>query len=246
MKAMILAAGLGTRLRPWTLTHPKALVPVKGVPMLERVIVGLKQQGFDEFVVNIHHFGEQIIEFLDSREFGVKIAVSDERGRLLDTGGGILHARELLRPWESPVLVHNVDILSDADLRGLMEAHSERGSDSTLLVSDRESGRKLIFDGEMRLRGWHNLKDDHYRPVGFKMEKGYREYAFSGIHVVGDKVFDEMSSLSEDEKFSIIDYYMDERRKSEITGYRQENLHLIDIGKPATLSQADKLYGETQ
>ncbi|MDE5875469.1 MAG: NTP transferase domain-containing protein, partial [Muribaculaceae bacterium] len=109
MKAMILAAGLGTRLKPWTLEHPKALVPVGGVPMLERVILKLKSSGFDQIVINIHHFGEQIIEFVESRDFGVDISISDERGRLLDTGGGILHAEGLLRVDEGPVLIHNVD-----------------------------------------------------------------------------------------------------------------------------------------
>ncbi len=122
MKAMILAAGLGTRLRPWTLEHPKALVPVGGVPMLERVIVRLKDEGFDEIVVNIHHFGDQIIDFVRSKDFGVKIFISDERGELLDTGGGLVYARELL--GEDPVLVHNVDILSNADLKSFMRKHA--------------------------------------------------------------------------------------------------------------------------
>ena len=93
---MILAAGLGTRLKPWTIEHPKALVPVGGVPMLERVILSLKKQGFTEIIINIHHFGEQIIDFVGSKEFGVSIKISDERGKLLDTGGGILHAQQLL------------------------------------------------------------------------------------------------------------------------------------------------------
>ena len=123
MKAMILCAGLGTRLRPWTLSHPKALVPVGGVPMLERVIDKLRSQGFDYIVVNVHHFPEQIVDFLRQRDLGVKIAVSDESDRLLDTGGAIMKAEELLRFSDGPVLVHNVDILSDADLRGLMQRH---------------------------------------------------------------------------------------------------------------------------
>lgn len=124
MKAMILCAGLGTRLRPWTLSHPKALVPVGGVPMLERVIDKLRSQGFDYIVVNVHHFPEQIVDFLRQRDLGVKIAVSDESDRLLDTGGAIMKAEELLRFSDGPVLVHNVDILSDADLRGLMQLFS--------------------------------------------------------------------------------------------------------------------------
>lgn len=123
MKAMILAAGLGTRLRPWTLQHPKALVPVGGIPMLHRVITSLTAQGFDDITVNIHHFGQQIIDFLNSKEYGTRINISDERGHLLDTGGGIVHASKFLCADAEPFLVHNVDILSDADLCGLMKAH---------------------------------------------------------------------------------------------------------------------------
>lgn len=242
MKAMILAAGLGTRLRPWTLEHPKALVPVDGVPMLERVIAKLKENGFDRIVVNIHHFGEQIIDFVKSKDFGVEIAISDERGRLLDTGGAISHAEGLLTLDEGPVLIHNVDILSDADLSGLMKRHEMSGADSSLLVSNRESSRKLIFDESMRLRGWHNLKDKLYRPVNFEPSSGEKEYAFSGIHVVGPGLLAEMKRLEPGEKFSIIDFLLDERNKADRRGVVQENLQLIDIGKPATLSQANKLY----
>ena len=122
MKAMILAAGLGTRLKPWTLTHPKALVPVGGVPMLERVIRKLEKEGFNDIVVNIHHFGEQIIDFLKSRQWQAHISISDERGELLDTGGGISRASGFLGANSQPFLVHNVDILSSADLSWVMRA----------------------------------------------------------------------------------------------------------------------------
>lgn len=241
MKAMILAAGLGTRLKPWTLHHPKALVPVGGIPMLERVIVSLKKQGFDYIVVNVHHFPDQIIDFLNQKEFGVRVVVSDERNRLLDTGGAILKASELLRLDEDPALIHNVDILSNADLVDLMRAHKDIGSDSTLLVSDRESSRKLIFDEKMRLTGWHNIADDIYKPAGYVFQPGHIEYAFSGIHVVGEKVIDEMLRTECDSKFSIIDFLLSSLNNCKISGYLQKDLNLIDIGKPATLSQAQFL-----
>ena len=233
---MILAAGLGTRLRPWTLEHPKALVPVGGVPMLERVILRLREQGFTRIVVNVHHFGGQIVEFLESRDFGIDIAVSDETDRLLDTGGAILHAARLFEP--GPVLVHNVDILSNADLGTLMEAHCDSEADSTLLVSDRESSRKLIFDADMGLRGWRNLKEDIYRPEAFEMKGGYREYAFSGIHVAGERMISEMRRIERDEKFSVIDFLLSREQDCCVRGYLQGNLQLIDIGKPETLNIA--------
>ena len=244
MKAMILAAGLGTRLRPWTLSHPKALVPVDGVPMLERVINVLIEQGFDRIVINVHHFADQITDFLHTHKFDAEICVSDERKRLLDTGGALLHAKGLLTREEGPVLIHNVDILSDADLRGLMRAHEEGGNASTLLVSDRTSSRKLIFDREMILRGWHNVAEGHYRPRDYELQIGDVELAFSGIHVVSEEMLRDMERLADAEMFSVIDYLLSPAKRCEVKGYRQDNLHLIDIGKPATLSRANDIIKE--
>lgn len=242
MKAMILAAGLGTRLKPWTLSHPKALVPVNGVPMLERVIVRLRDEGFDKIVVNVHHFADQIVDFLDKHDFGVEIMVSDESGCLLDTGGGLLRARGLLELSEGPVLVHNVDILSDADLHGLVQSHMREGNDATLLVSERESGRRLVFDGDMYLRGWHSLSDNRFRPEGFELATSHKEYAFSGIYVVGHGMLEEMGRLFAENKFPVMDYFLHPRREGVVKGYLQSDLNLIDIGKPATLSQANEIF----
>lgn len=243
MNALVLAAGLGTRLRPWTLAHPKALVPVRGVPMLQRVIENLLCQGFDRIVVNVHHFADQVVSFLAGHDFGVEILVSDERDRLLDTGGAILHASSLFAEDGMPVLVHNVDILSTADLGELMSAHELSGADSTLLVSDRESSRKLIFNDDMRLCGWHNLSDGTFRPDGFVPSAVCREFAFSGIHVVGERMLSEMARIERDAKFPIMDFLLSPHHMCRVMGHRQENLRLIDIGKPATLSQADSFLG---
>ena len=237
MQAMILAAGLGTRLKPWTLSHPKALVPVDGVPMLERVILSLKSQGFDRFVVNVHHFASQVTDFLVARDFGVDIKISDESGRLLDTGGAILEASRLFGP--EPVLVHNVDILSNADLGDLMMFHEQSGVDSTLLVSERDSSRRLVFDSRLSLRGWHNVNDNQYKPAGFVPGDDFREYAFSGIHVVGGHEVEEMRRIEKDRKFSIVDFLLSDLHNCEIIGYVQPGLELIDIGKPETLRLAD-------
>ena len=245
MKAMILAAGLGTRLRPWTLAHPKALVPVGGVPMLERVIISLRNQGYDEMVVNIHHFGEQIVEFVESKreELGVDIKISDERGCLLDTGGGIVAAFDLLFGKDSsPVLIHNVDILSNDDLNILMKHHKEKGNDITLLTSDRESSRKLIFSPDGRLRGWHNLSTDEYRPADFLSEPGDSEMGFSGIYILEEEAVNKMNEYAFNlgkEAFPIMDFFLSECETLRIGEQFATDLRLIDIGKPASLKQAN-------
>ena len=240
MKAMILAAGLGTRLRPWTLEHPKALVPVGGVPMLERVISRLKEQGFDDITVNVHHFPEQIKEFIRARDFGVRITISDESDQLLDTGGGLVKASRVF--GDEAVLIHNVDILSNADLGNLMRRHLASGASGTLLVSDRDSSRKLIFNDEMELKGWHHLEKGLYRPVGFEAEESDREYAFSGIYVASGAMRDEMLRMFGKRAFPVMDYFLSPERRESVIGLSADHLKLIDIGKPATLEAAQSLF----
>lgn len=236
MKAMILAAGLGTRLRPWTLEHPKALVPVGGVPMLERVILGLKAQGFTYIVVNVHHFASQITEFLAAHDYGVEIAVSDESECLLDTGGALLHAAPLLCRDQEPFLVHNVDILSDAPLRALMEAHAENGAEATLLVSQRQSTRHLLFDGAWGLRAWRNNATGEMRG-----EPGVWPYeqAFSGIHAVSPALLERMRAEGMKGAFPIMGYYLS--HAPHVRGFDAGRLRLLDIGKPETLQRARAL-----
>lgn len=236
---MILAAGLGTRLKPWTLHHPKALVPVSGVPMLERVRDNLSARGFDEIIINVHHFADQVTDYIASKGWN-DLRVSDESDLILDTGGGILRAEPLLREsGDAPFLVHNVDILSNADLAGLMHIHNLNGADCTLLVSDRDSSRKLIFDKKGRLKGWHSMKDDRYLPQGYTFEPGDKEYAFSGIHVLGPAVFDEMRRLGFEGKFPIMDFYLHPENRLKIYGSVSDSLQLLDIGKPDALERAE-------
>lgn len=238
MKAMILAAGLGTRLKPWTNSHPKALVPVDGVPMLERVIRNLETQGFDRILVNVHHFSEQVISFLEEKKFASVIGVSDESGALLDTGGALVRAGDFFYD-SAGVLVHNVDILSNADLRRLMEDHYRFNSHgATLLVSDRVSSRKLIFDSHMQLRGWQNVETGEFRPSDFEPNDSDRRYAFSGIHVVSGDVVNEMRRLNGTNAFPVMDYYLSNERKCCVRGQLSKNLRLIDIGKPENLKRA--------
>lgn len=247
MKAMILAAGLGTRLKPLTDHIPKALVEVKGVPMLERVILKLKDEGFDYIVVNVHHFSDQIINFLKKKNYGVEVLISEESNQLLDTGGGLVKASSLIfNNDDSPVLVHNVDIISNANLKELMHATGEECG--TLLVSPRESSRQLIFDEEMNLAGWHDRKNEVFRwtnPKYIPLSDGNpsfkaRELAFSGIYVVGKDHIKEMRKLLGEGKFGIMDYFLHQERKCNLKGVFKPDLKLIDIGKPATLSQASE------
>jgi MurNAc alpha-1-phosphate uridylyltransferase len=246
MKAMIFAAGLGTRLKPITDHIPKALVPVAGKPMLERVILKLKAAGFDDIVINIHHFGEQIIDFLQvNNNFGVTIHLSDERDMLLDTGGGIQKARVYFEKSSEPFLVHNVDILSNVDLNDLYNAHLQNKSVATLLVSERKTSRYLLFNKQLKLRGWINKKTSEIKPKGLPYNNDYLEYAFNGIHVLSPDIYRYMDEQWKG-AFSIIDFYMDTCQKTDIAGYLKKDLHLLDIGKPETLVEAEQFINNEQ
>lgn len=239
MKAMIFAAGLGARLKPLTNNTPKALIPITGKPMLEHVILRLKAAGFDQIVINIHHLGQQILDFLAANnQFGIQIYISDEQDYLLDTGGGIKKAARFLQGNE-PFLVHNVDILSNVDLQALYNNHLQSDSLATLLVSQRNTSRYLLFNEENKLCGWRNRETGEvksYYPY-FNPEQ-YREYAFGGIHVISPAIFNWMEEWTG--KFSIINFYLSICARTTIQGYLAENLRLLDIGKPETLAQAEE------
>jgi GTP:adenosylcobinamide-phosphate guanylyltransferase len=239
LTAMIFAAGLGTRLRPLTDTMPKALVAVKGIPMLGRVIGKLKAEGYRRIVVNVHHFPEQIREYLKQENyFGLDIAISDESDQLLDTGGGLQHAAPLLTAKdEMPVLVHNVDILSDCSLADLMKVHlTHADRDATLLVSERQTQRYLLFDADNRLCGWIHKGTGQTKPEGFVYEEGkYQEYAFSGIQVVSPRLLKRLPKG----KYSIVDYYLSHCHETKVYAHAVPGLRLLDIGKPDTLQLAE-------
>lgn len=239
MKAFILAAGLGTRLKPWTDTHPKALVPVGGIPMLERIIVRLKTEGFKHIVVNVHHFASQITDFLASKNFGIEIMISDERENLLDTGGAIIHAASLLCGDNEPFLIHNADILSNANLASLMQHHIEHNADATLLTSNRPSSRNLLFDSQGRLRGWKNKTTGETRgePGEWPLS-----LAFSGIHVMNPSLVDLMKEDGYYGKFPIMDFYLSHTQKACLQSHNCTDLDLIDIGKPESLARANSLF----
>ena len=234
---MIFAAGLGTRLKPLTDHMPKALVPVAGKPMLEHVIQKLIAFGCDEIVINVHHFANQIIEFVKANNnFGITIHISDETDMLLDTGGGIKKASSF---FQEPFLIHNVDILSNVDLKSLYEYHLTSGNDATLLVSPRKTVRYLLFDEGNRLCGWVNKDTLQTKPEGFVYQpEVQKEYAFSGIHIVSPSLFNYMGE-NWTGKFPIMDFYLQTCQEAKLGGYAKEDLQLIDIGKPETLAVAE-------
>ena len=235
---MIFAAGLGTRLKPLTDHMPKALVPVSGKPMLEHVIEKLKAAGFDEIVINVHHFANQIIDFLkEKNNFGITIHISDETDFLLDTGGGIKKAAPY---FDEPFLIHNVDILSNTDLKALYNYHLQSGNDATLLVSPRQTTRYLLLNSDRRLCGWINKDTLQTKPEGFIYQPNVqKEYAFSGIHIISPGLFKYMDEKWNG-KFSIMDFYLQLCQEALIGGYTKEDLQLIDIGKPETLAKAEE------
>lgn len=239
MKAMIFAAGMGTRLKPLTDTTPKALIPIGGKPMLEHIILKLKAAGFQQIVINIHHFGQEIIDFLTANNnFGVQIEISDERGYLLDTGGGIKKAAQFLDGKE-PFLIHNVDIFSNTDLREIYNRHIETNSLATLLVSKRNTSRYLLFNKENKLCGWRNHATGEVKSYypDFDPEQ-YNEYAFGGIHVLSPGIFRYMDEWTG--KFPIINFYLSICAKATIQAYLADNLRLLDIGKPEALEKAEE------
>lgn len=238
MKAMIFAAGLGTRLKPLTDSMPKALIPIAGKPLLEHVILKLIASGFDELIVNVHHFPDQIIDFLKANNnFGVRIDVSDERDMLLDTGGGIRKAADFFDDGK-PFLVHNVDILSNVDLKALYNQHQRTNSVATLVVSERNTFRYLLFNDDLQLKGWINEKTGETKPVGFARPELYNKLAFSGIQVLSPKVFELMKSY--EPKFPIMNFYLDNAPKQAISGFVPQNYKMLDVGKLDVLDEAER------
>ena len=239
MKALVFAAGLGTRLKPITDTMPKALVPVGGKPLLYHVVMKLKDAGFDDIVINVHHFADSIIEYVHSQDdFGIKVSFSDETDLLRETGGGIRHARPFLEGGR--FLVHNVDILSDLDIAWFM-SQARSGALSNILVSERETQRYLLFDDDMRMVGWTNVATGEVRSPYKGLDPAkFRRFAFDGVHLVSDRIFTIFDDDGWGERFSIMDFYIRECAGHEIHGIVPEKLRMMDIGKAGTLRDAER------
>lgn len=242
MKAMIFAAGLGTRLKPYTDHHPKALVTVQGVPMLERIITKLKVIGVSEIVVNVHHFANQILDFLKSNDdFGIKIHISDESQCLLDTGGGILAARKWLDKDTEPFIVHNADILTDIPIKEMYDCARCDGAMATLLVAKRDTSRYLLFDQSHKMHGWTNIKTGEVKPSNLNIT-GLNPLAFGGVHILSPKIFEFLANYKpSDAPFPIMDFYINYCSIFNIYGFMTpKQCFWHDIGKPEALRKAEE------
>ena len=243
-QAMILAAGLGTRLKPLTDTMPKALVPVNGTPLLDLNIRRLMEQDYDRFVVNIHHFAQQIVDYVRQQDYAPLVHFSDETEQLLETGGGLKKAQNLFRDDE-PILIHNVDILDNVDYEWFARQH-QPDEDAVLLVSQRKTKRYLLFDNAMRLMGWKNIETgeikspyEYVRRTGLSQHgESLNMFAFSGIHSFSPRLFSLMDRFPD--RFPIIDFYLSVCHRSPIVGLVKQDLQLMDVGKIETLDQAEK------
>ncbi len=234
MKAMIFAAGLGTRLYPFTTDRPKALVDVAGKAMLQRVIEKMGESGYNELIINVHHYGEQIIKFLNiNNNFGLSVTISDERDELLDTGGGILKASKWLE-GNDPFLVYNVDVFSNIDLNLFRIYHQQMGGLATLAVRDRKTARYLLFDESMQLSGWRNIKTGD--AISSRLCKEYNPFAFSGIQLINPAIF---PLITETGKFSLIPLYLRLAKEHKIVGFNDHSTLWMDLGKPDQIIEAE-------
>jgi NDP-sugar pyrophosphorylase family protein len=233
MKAMILAAGLGTRLKPFTDHHPKALAPVNGKTVLQRNVEYLQRHGIKDVIVNVHHFADQIEKAIkDADGWGSNITISDERDEVLETGGGIVKAAWFLNDHEDFVVM-NADILTDLDLTAMIAAHHEHGSMSTLAVTTRQSTRALLFHEDNKLCGWRNEK------TGETKGKNGKPMAFSGIQVLSPAI---LSNIHFRGKFSMIDVYLDLCQTFMVTAFDHSGSLFMDIGSPEKLAAAEKVF----
>jgi len=237
-RAMILAAGLGTRLKPWTDTHPKALAIVNGKSLLQRNIEYLQQHGIYEVIVNVYHFAEQIIQAIEENEgWGSSITISDETGAVLETGGGLKKAAWYFAESENFVLM-NVDVLTDMDLTAMMAAHITHKTVATLATTNRETSRYFLFDDNNILCGWRNIKTSEEkikRPAESLTQK-----AFSGIHIISRHM---LPLIQQEGKFSMVDVYLSLAKENDIQSFDHSSSLFIDVGKPDSVVKAEGMFG---
>lgn len=236
MQAMIFAAGLGTRFKPWTNKHPKALALVNDKSLLRRNIEYLHQYGITSVVVNVHHFADQVIkEIKDNAGWGSKIIISDERSELLETGGGLKKAVPLFR--ENNIVIINADILTDLNLNDMANYHQRQKSLATLAVTNRSTSRYFLFDENDTLCGWRNTKTGEEK-ISLP-SKNLIQKAFSGIHIINKELF---PLITWEGKFSMVDVYLELAKTHTIKGYDHSGSKFIDVGKPESVALAEKIF----
>ena len=237
MRAMIFCAGLGTRLKPITDTIPKALVKAGNDTLLEICIKNLNSQGISDIIINVHHFADQIKKFLEeNNNYGVNISISNESRKLLNTGGGLKNAAWFFDDGE-PFLLHNVDVISNLNLKALYDFHINSKAIATLAVRDRESSRYLLFNSENILCGWKNVKTNEI--VSFSNIESLKEFAFSGIHIIDPKIF---ALMPNDEIFSMIDFYLNIMKNNDVNAYIDNESFWMDVGNPESLKIAEENF----
>lgn len=234
MQAFVLAAGLGTRLQPLTLSLPKAMVEVQGRPLIRIVIDNLVRQGITRIVVNVHHLAAILTDYLQNNQWGADIIISDESDLLLDTGGGLKKAAPLFLPDE-PILIHNVDILSRINFSELETQHTDSMNIATLAVSNRNTSRQLLFNAHKQLVGWQNNNTGEtkwtLRPIS-----DYHPMAFSGIAIVNPELIDLLPNTSH--PFPIIPAYLEIAKEHRISYFEHKKNDWLDVGQPKTLQEA--------
>ncbi len=237
MKAMILAAGLGTRLKPFTDKHPKALAIVNGKTLLQRNVEYLQSYGVKDVVVNVHHFAAQIINKIEKNiGWGSNISISDETNEVLETGGGLLKAKPFLKDSDNFVLM-NVDILTDLNLNAIIQQQQNAESLATLAVTERSTSRYFLFNNENELCGWRNVNTGEEKISKESIE--YNQKAFSGIHIISNKIFDKITHTG---KFSMVDVYLSLAKDNNIKCFDHSDSKFIDVGKPESIAKAEGLF----
>lgn len=236
MKAMIFAAGKGTRLKPLTNNKPKALIEINNIPLLQYQILKLKKIGIREIIINTHHFHEQIEDFLlEHDNFDINITVSYEK-ILLETGGGLKNVKDFFND-DKPFLVHNVDIITDLNIMEMLDFHHKSNALATLAIRKRQSSRYFLFDDQMSLCGWY--APDKEIKISKTVDGNMEMFSFMGVHILSPKIF---KYIHQKGKFSITETYLDLAKKEHIIkGYKDSLSFWMDVGKIETLNKAQEI-----
>ena len=239
MKALLFAAGLGTRLNEYTHDKPKALVNLAGKPLLQHAIEYLKYYGISDITINVFHFAEQVISFIEEKDsFGINIHFSDECDQLLDTGGGLKKAGAFLK-GDEPILIYNVDVISNLNLNVLLNYHQQQKALATLVVRQRDTNRYLMFDKNLQLSGWKNFSTGEAHVSRIESFANSQPLAFSGIHLIQPEL---LEMITEEGKFPIIDLYLRLAENQTIKAFVDQSDLWMDLGKPEQLQAAESFF----